>query len=746
MLRNDTTSGSEKTQAAISGRGLSDDLHKNGKSLGTDNSNSKVQSMHEKTVGPNLDDFLRCFFPSSTERIAIRAFKPKGAPDRKDNRPEKLSLTRDELSDAKSYTRLVKLNKSRGLYFCPNSGGHKDFDITRFNAVFVENDDLPIDEQLKKLQSSPLPPSILVQTRRSVHAYWLTHPGIDEEEWRRVQSMIIDYFDGDRSNKNPSRLMRLPLFDHIQYTEGGIDVLPVKVLQLNPDLRYDGDELVAAFEHETASIRDALSRQLSEPLVEGERNSGLFKLAAKLAETGCAPSKLEIALLDFNKDSVKPPLPAAETRQIARNAIKYGRKAKDPRRISISRPNHAEPKLPSDALHGIAGEIVRTIEPHTESSTPALLLQLLCGFGAIIGRTAHFRVEADLHFAKLFVVLVGASSKGRKGTSWGQIRRLLTRVDEPIAGRIVDGLSSGEGLIAHVQDQAKATGSKTEPATSNSADKRVIVVEPEFARVLKVMQREGNTLSSVLRNAWDTDILNVLTKSRITASRVHIAVIGHVTADELRRSLDETDTANGFANRFLWVMTSRSKFLPEGGSLSDAELDPFVERLREAKVNAQQCNCIGLDPAAEDLWIRVYPSISEGFPGLFGAITSRAEAQVRRIAMIYACLDRERVVRLPHLKAALAVWKYCEDSARYIFGEHTGNKVADVILTALYSNEHGISRTEIRDLLQRNTSASQIDAALKLLEEMGRIEVTSEVTGGKPRSRIRLSGDDNGST
>ncbi len=85
-----------------------------------------------------------------------------------------------------------------------------------------------------------------------------------------------------------------------------------------------------------------------------------------------------------------------------------------------------------------------------------------------------------------------------------------------------------------------------------------------------------------------------------------------------------------------------------------------------------------------------------------------------------------------HLEAALALWQYCEDSARYIFGNQTGNKTADAIYTALLGSEDGLTKTQIRDLFQRNKTANEINSALKLLIEIGKIDFIKEVTSGRP--------------
>ena len=80
------------------------------------------------------------------------------------------------------------------------------------------------------------------------------------------------------------------------------------------------------------------------------------------------------------------------------------------------------------AMYGLAGQIVRAIEPHTEADSVGLLSQLLVGFGNVVGHLPHFMVEADSHTMNLFLGLVGATSKGRKGTSLGHVKRLLASV------------------------------------------------------------------------------------------------------------------------------------------------------------------------------------------------------------------------------------------------------------------------------------------------------------------------------
>lgn len=376
------------------------------------------------------------------------------------------------------------------------------------------------------------------------------------------------------------------------------------------------------------------------------------------------------------------------------------------------------------AFHGLAGEIVRAIEPYSEADPAAILLQSLVAFGNIVGRSPHYQVEGDEHFGNLFAVAVGESAKARKGTSLGRVRSIFRQIEDTWEQtRVLGGLSSGEGLISAVRD-----ASGDDPGVE---DKRALIVEEEFAKVLRVLERDGNTLSAIIRHAWDRGDLRVMTKNPATATGAHISIIGHVTADELRRYLTRTESGNGFANRFLFICVKRSKLLPEGGDPGD--LGGYAQRLAEAIGAARQIGRVTFDAEARAIWHRVYAVLSEGRPGLFGAVTSRAEAQTVRLALLYALLDQSPHIRAVHLNAALAVWEYAEASARFIFGNSLGDPVADDIYRELRANPAGLDRTALRDLFRRNRSGEDIERALALLERCGMATSQSVETGGRPR-------------
>ncbi len=275
-------------------------------------------------------------------------------------------------------------------------------------------------------------------------------------------------------------------------------------------------------------------------------------------------------------------------------------------------------------------------------------------------------------------------------------------------------------------------------------DKRLLAIETELASPLKVMTREGNTLSPVLRQAWDgrKTSPNPTKNSPLQSTAPHVSLIAHVTADELRHCLEETETANGFGNRFLWVLAKRSKELPHGGDLVD--LDAFLPRLSAAVSDARRAPELRRDAAANRLWERVYSRLSAGRPGMWGGMTARAEAQTLRLSGLYALADASPVITPTHLTAALELWRYCFESAAYLFGDRIGHPVADAILAKLRRDAPAsVTKSEISALFNRNQPASRIDEGLALLVDYRLAKTDHDRAGtGRPVERWFYAGDE----
>ena len=410
--------------------------------------------------------------------------------------------------------------------------------------------------------------------------------------------------------------------------------------------------------------------------------------------------------------------------------------------------------MAEEAFYGIAGEFVRMVEPNTECDANWLLILFLLYSGNVLGRSRYFMVGGDKHYMKLFAVCVGPTSCGRKGSATGPVEMFFRESPEgkePGLGHLLSGLSSGEGLIWAIRDRifkkARDKHGKVEEQCTDEGepDKRLIVNTGEFFGVLSVSRREGNTLSRIIRDAWDRDVLESPTKnSPAVSTGAFVSIAGNISKEELIRTIQDLDADNGLLNRFLWVCSRRSKELPEGGRLWQVKQSPewadLQRRFNQAALSTDPV-LVERDSEASDLWgyddrpAGIYRHLSRERYGLSGTVTARAAPQVLRLALIYATLDRSTQIRREHLDAALAVWQYCEDSTAYIFGSMEEDPAANAIIDALRHSPKGMTRTEISALLNRHKNEGRINSALYQLHKKGLARFETKDSGGRPAER-----------
>lgn len=319
------------------------------------------------------------------------------------------------------------------------------------------------------------------------------------------------------------------------------------------------------------------------------------------------------------------------------------------------------------ALHGLAHKVVRLIAPNTEASPAVILVQFLVAFGAIVGRKPHWMVGVERHGVNLFAAIISITTRAGRSSSWQAVRSLFEAAAPAFTrSRMIWTLGSAETLVNAVRDPSIHGYF---PKDEGAGDNRALFVESEFGATLAQLAREGNTLSATLRQAWDGRPIESGSKSYpIRSSHPHISIISHCTAEDLRARMTSGDAPNGFANRFLWVVNERSIPIPDPQRPSGIEFTEVVHGLTAAIVRAMDLDGpITRTPAAKGLWGESYAALTEPTPGLVGHVTSRAAAHVMRLACLYALLDESDQVDVDHLTAALALWTYCEQSARYIF-------------------------------------------------------------------------------
>ena len=254
--------------------------------------------------------------------------------------------------------------------------------------------------------------------------------------------------------------------------------------------------------------------------------------------------------------------------------------------------------LSRDAMPGIIGEFIDEATNHSEADPAAVLAQFLNRFAIECGAKPHLKIGESRHSARENVVIVGDTSKGRKGTSAAPVEAVFKILDGSC--RVSPGpLSSGEGIIYAVRDPVEEwrvnrntnEGSLviTDPGVD---DKRLLIIEEEFAASLQASKREGNTLSSIVRTLFDSGNAEPLTKSsRIKCTEAHVGITAHITLFELKKLLTENDKLNGFGNRFLWICSRRSKLVAFPEPLSDsikqrmmAHLNKVIRKARESEL------------------------------------------------------------------------------------------------------------------------------------------------------------------
>jgi hypothetical protein len=398
------------------------------------------------------------------------------------------------------------------------------------------------------------------------------------------------------------------------------------------------------------------------------------------------------------------------------------------------------PTLHPAALHGLAGDVVRAAMESTEGDPVGILTFFLVAFGNAAGPSAYHRVGDDEHGTALFAVIVGDSAKDRKGHSRTTPLRLMKQADPDWYGRVVKGLSSGEGLIWAVRDPIEKTGrdGAIEIIDEGVRDKRLLAVEPEFGRVLSTKERSGNTLTAIMRDAWDRgQTLGALTKTPYKATGAHISIYGNITESDLRENMAGVDIMNGFANRIAWFVVTRARVAARLPIMPDELFFDLVSRIQSALAFARTAGEIDFTAEAWPIWEQAYARFAQRSSGLVESLTARGDPITLRLALIYALLDECDAIHPVHLKAALAVWSHAQASVQYLFGTLTGNPIADRILALLHDGIE-MTQTEISNALGTHVKAAAMAAAIHHLKLTGRIvEERLRPAGGTGRTATR---------
>lgn len=391
---------------------------------------------------------------------------------------------------------------------------------------------------------------------------------------------------------------------------------------------------------------------------------------------------------------------------------------------------HRNPPRPDSAcLYGLVGDVARAGSESTEANPYAIGLNFIVYLSAAMGRASFTPVGNTWHHPRTFGLHVGRSGRGRKGDAASLVHRIdkaLRALDEFAAPQVHrGGLSTREGLALMIHDGWTQGKDEVPPIT----DKRLCVFESEFANVLAQGKRDGNTLSSALRDAWDGVSIKPATKSnRVWASNPHIGLMGAITPAELRALMASRELTNGFANRFVILWAERTKILPFPQATPQHAVDELARRTLEVVEFAgglrhvdRDIHRVELTSAAKALYARLYASeLNDQSDGeLIGALLERRAPVVLRLAMLFALADLSREVDVHHIDAALAWVRYWRESVRFVFstsvdeaGTAETNATAEKIVEFLRTRAKATRKQLTVECFQGHASKDRIDAAL----------------------------------
>lgn len=383
-------------------------------------------------------------------------------------------------------------------------------------------------------------------------------------------------------------------------------------------------------------------------------------------------------------------------------------------------------------LYGLVGDIALAGSQNTEANPYAVAASAIAYLGAAMGRGPYFPIGDDLHHARLFLLHVGRSGLGRKGTAKKLVKRInetLKAKDELLAPQVHSGgLSSREGLAMLIHD-GYTDGRTSHPAV---ADKRLQVIESEFANVLHQTKRDGNTLSTALRDAWDGNNIQPAVKtSRVWATDPHISIIGDITPSELLDVMATRELTNGFANRFIFIYAEGDKVNAFPQPTPDTVVEALADRV------AQVLRYAGADNHGSNNVLRMAFSANAAlaYEGIYGgelrdrsdgeriaALLDRRAPVLLRLAMLFALTDQTHIITVDHINAAMAWIRYWGDSVKFIF-QNPANPLAAKAKPTItqrivdHLTAHGpTTRTDlVKNCFGKHIAAAELDLVLNEL-------------------------------
>ena len=382
------------------------------------------------------------------------------------------------------------------------------------------------------------------------------------------------------------------------------------------------------------------------------------------------------------------------------------------------------------AYGGVLGQCVYDLAEGTDASLVGLLGSLLAFAGALIPGKAYFH---RWQTSSPYIVLVGESSIGRKGTAMmraSDAMKLASGNEVSVNRIVLDGLNSGEGLVASL-----AYKRETYPSHPTVG----LVFEEEFASLLASRGREGSTLDQKMRTAFDGGPISNRRsgETKSVLPPYWLGALVAITPTELREKFNAGAMNSGSANRWLYLPVVRRDVMPDNREpeFQDGRLEHVHAAIMAADNSAAQ---VGVDQDVITALVAYGDWLPDVSWGIARDLTRRLPVIAFRIALIHALVDRDLRVTLKHLNRALALTEYARHGIPWVFREIVGDKDADLLLRHLRASGR-LTKTMITREILRDPGRQQ--AAIDVLRGLGLadIETSHQVRGGRPRAELVIS-------
>lgn len=376
---------------------------------------------------------------------------------------------------------------------------------------------------------------------------------------------------------------------------------------------------------------------------------------------------------------------------------RYFRKLETPDEIDRARPQSDDSLFP-----GVLGEVVRLCTDKSEAVPIAVAAHALAWFSALVGPTRFLQIGDERRRLNDFYLLIGPSASGKGVSEYGP-KAIFKRVEERMQEYFSDawqkgqtegiaeypkldvhdgGLSSGEGLAAAKADSLKPSEKGESPI--QVPDKRFLIIESEFGNVLNMAERQGNTLSHVLRNGFDGKTIRPLTKrDRVCCTDPYFVLVGNITPGELSgHRKGSIMSVNGMLNRTLMLWTQSTECHAFPAPLREGDASRLADCIAGHVIKARQFSWethwrkqaaitrpVTMADDALQLWEAVYPRlVNMPDSELVQTLCRRHRLHVLIIASLMALINGRDQITGDDLNAALGWSNYSRKTVVHAYG------------------------------------------------------------------------------